>query len=186
MDDGRGGDADLYPPEAYVVRPELEHGPPRHLISDQEGVFTGEAFSDLLRDWNIKHRFGAVGKHGSIAVTERLIWTLKHEWLTRVVLIRGLDHLGELLADFEQYYNEHRGHQRLGGATPAMVYRGQTWQKPGRSAKQVTGVLSRNSFVPQGALIAVSRALDIRTRTQDRTRAPRSQVETVCSCLPQL
>ena len=43
--------------------------------------------------------------HGSIAVTERLIWTLKHEWLERVVLIRGLDHLGELLADFEQYYN---------------------------------------------------------------------------------
>ncbi len=127
----------------------LRHGPPKHLISDQEGVFSGEAFSDLLRDWNIKHRFGAVGKHGSIAVTERLIWTLKHEWLTRVVLIRGLDHLGELLADFEQYYNEHRGHQRLGGATPAMVYRGQTWQKPGRSAKQVTGPIRLREFREQ-------------------------------------
>jgi transposase InsO family protein len=79
----------------------LRHGPPKHLISDQEGIFTGEALATLLRDWAIKHRFGAVGKHGSIAVTERLIWTLKREWLARVPLIRGLDHLSELLADFE-------------------------------------------------------------------------------------
>jgi hypothetical protein len=34
-------------------------------------------------------------------VTERLIWTLKPEWLARVVLIRGLEHLRELLAEFE-------------------------------------------------------------------------------------
>ncbi len=113
----------------------LRHGPPKHLISDQEGIFTGQAFVKLLRDWNIKHRFGAVGRHGSIAVTERLIWTLKREWLGRVPLIRGLDHLGELLADFEVYYNQHRCHQRLGGATPAMIYEGGNWQKPDRSAK---------------------------------------------------
>jgi putative transposase len=113
----------------------LRHGPPKHLISDQEGIFTGEAFATLLRDWDIKHRFGAVGKHGSIAVTERLIWTLKREWLARVPLIRGLDHLGELLADFEVYYNQHRCHQRLHGATPSMIYEGRNWQKPCRSAK---------------------------------------------------
>lgn len=124
----------------------LRHGPPKHLISDQEGVFTGEAFAELLTEWNVKQRFGAVGKHGSIAVTERLIWTLKREWLARVALIRGLDHLGALLADFEVYYNEHRSHQRLGGATPATVYRGQTWKKPDRSAKQVTGPIRLRDF----------------------------------------
>jgi len=127
----------------------LRHGPPRHVISDQEGIFTGEAFAKLRQDWNIKHRFGAVGKHGSIAVTERLIWTLKHEWLAQVVLIRGLDHLGELLADFAEYYNECRGHQRLGGATPAMVYHGRTWRKPDRSAKQVTGPIRLRHFPEQ-------------------------------------
>jgi len=113
----------------------LRHEPPKHLISDQEGIFTGEVFAGLLRDWDIKHRLGAVGKHGSIAVTERLIWTLKREWLARVPLIRGLDHLGELLADFEVYYNQYRCHRRLGGATPSMIYEGGSWQKPDRSAK---------------------------------------------------
>jgi putative transposase len=113
----------------------LRHGPPKHLVSDQEGIFTGEAFAKLLRDWDIKHRLGAVGRHGSIAVTERLIWTLKREWLARVPLIRGLDHLGELLADFETYYNQYRCHRRLGGATPSMIYEGGKWQKPDRSAK---------------------------------------------------
>jgi transposase InsO family protein len=104
----------------------LRHGPPKHLISDQEGIFTGEVFATLLRDWAVKHRSGAVDKHGSIAVTERLIWTLKQEWLARMVLIRDLDHLGQLLADFELYYNQHRCHQRLNGATPSMLYQGQT------------------------------------------------------------
>jgi putative transposase len=96
----------------------LRLGPPKHLISDQEGIFTGEAFAQLLQDWNIKHRFGAVGKHGSIAVTERLIWTLKHEWLARIVLIRGLDHLREVLADFQEYYNAERPHSALGNLAP--------------------------------------------------------------------
>jgi len=47
----------------------LCHGAPKHIISDQERVFTGEALTELLADWNVKQRFGAVGKHGSIAVT---------------------------------------------------------------------------------------------------------------------
>ena len=127
----------------------LRHGPPKHLISDQEGVFVSDVFAALMRDWNIKQRFGAVGKHGSIAVTERLIWTLKHEWLARVVLIQGLDHLVQLLADFEEYYNECRCHQRLGGATPSMMYEGRNWQKPDRSAKRVAGPIRLRHFREQ-------------------------------------
>jgi len=80
-------------------------GPPKHIVTDQEGVFISGAFADLLRQWDVKQRFGAVGKHGSIAVTERAIWTLKHEWLNRVPVIRGLDHLTHLLGDFECWYN---------------------------------------------------------------------------------
>ena len=112
-----------------------QHGAPRHLISDQEGVFTSDAFRDLLIPWDVKHRFGAVGKHGSIAVTERVILTLKHEWLKRVPVIRGLDHLGQLLGDFVLWYNEYRGHATLGGAVPSMIHRGGQWTKPAKSAK---------------------------------------------------
>lgn len=35
-------------------------------------------------------------------------------------MIRGLDHLSELLRDFEIHYNEYRGHARLGGAVPSV------------------------------------------------------------------
>ncbi len=30
-------------------------------------------------------------------MTERLIWTLKREWLRRVLVIRGMDHFGPAL-----------------------------------------------------------------------------------------
>lgn len=66
-----------------------------------------------------------------------------------MALIRVLDHLGELLAEFEVYYNQHRCHQRLNGATPSMLYQGQAWQKPGRSAKQVAGPIRLRHFREQ-------------------------------------
>ena len=84
----------LFPPDWVVdamEEPFAQHGAPKHPISDQEGVFTSDGlFADLLCRWNVKQRFGAVGKHGSIAVTERVILTLKQEWLSRVSVIRGL------------------------------------------------------------------------------------------------
>jgi putative transposase len=123
-----------------------QHGAPRHLISDQEGVFTSEVFRDLLWRWDVKQRFGAVGKHGSIAVTERVILTLKYEWLKRVPVIRGLDHLGQLLRDFAIYYNEYRGHATLGGAVPSMIHRGEQWTRPEKSAKTLPPNVERRIF----------------------------------------
>ena len=124
----------------------LRHGPPEHAITDQEGVFVSDAFRDLLSQWHVKQRFGAVGKHGSIAVTERLIWSLKHEWLRGVSVIRGMDHLRGLLIDFGIYYNQYRGHMTLDGATPASIHRGQHWRKPDRLAKVLSGTIERRFF----------------------------------------
>ena len=62
------------------------------------------------------------------------------------MLIRGLDHLGQLLADFQEYYNECRPHQRLGGATPAMRYEKGNWQKPDHMAKQLAGPIRLRHF----------------------------------------
>jgi putative transposase len=122
------------------------HGAPRYLISDQEGVFISDAFRDLLIRWDVKQRFGAVGKHGSIAVTERAILTLKYEWLRRVPVIRGLDHLSQVLHNFEVYYNEYRGHTKLGGALPALIHRGEQWTKPEKSAKALPPNVERRFF----------------------------------------
>jgi len=38
-----------------------KHGAPKHIISDQDSVFVGDVFAELLQQWNIKPRFGAVG-----------------------------------------------------------------------------------------------------------------------------
>ena len=57
-------------------------------------------------------------------MTERLIWTLKREWLRRVLVIRGMDHFGQLLDEFSQYYNHWWGHSTIGGAVPSVIHRG--------------------------------------------------------------
>ncbi len=124
----------------------LRHGPPKHIISDQEGVFVSDAFAELLTRWDVKHGFGAVGQHGSIAVTERVILTLKYEWLKRVPVVRGLDHLSQLLQDFAIYYNEYRGHATLGGAVPSVIHRGEQWSRPRKSAKTLPPNIERRVF----------------------------------------
>ena len=102
-----------------------QFGIPKHLVSDQGTQFTCAAFAEFLGldEYKVKHRFGAVGQHGSIAVTERVIETLKYEWLKRVAIIRGYTHLLTLCEDFVVWYNEWRPHEFLGSATPGQVYR---------------------------------------------------------------
>jgi transposase InsO family protein len=124
----------------------LQHRAPRHLISDQDRVFVSDAFQELLIPWDVQPRFGAVGKHASIAVTERVILTLKYEWLNRAPVIRGLDHLGRLLQDFEIYYNDYRGHTTLSGAVPSLIHRGEQWTEPAESAKSVPVHIERRLF----------------------------------------
>ena len=124
----------------------LRHGPPKHIITDQEKVFISEVFRDLLWRWDTKQRFGAVGRHGSIAVTKRVIRTLKYEWLRRVPVIRRLDHLEILLADFVCYYNSWRPHTTLKRAVPDLIHAGQHWQKPAQTAKAVPDHIERRFF----------------------------------------
>ncbi len=114
-----------------------KHGAPKHIISDQAGVFTGNVFAELLDSWNVKPRFGAVGKHGSISVTERVIKTLKYEWLKRVPIIKGFDHLAMLCEEFECWYNSWRPHMTLDGIRPDDVYYDKKPEKPKRDSKTV-------------------------------------------------
>ncbi len=53
----------------------------------------GDAFTELLKQWNIQPRLEAVGEHRSIAVTERVIQTFKYEWLPCLPVVEGFDHL---------------------------------------------------------------------------------------------
>lgn len=123
-----------------------KHGAPKHLISDQASVFTGDAFAELLSRWNVKPRFGAVGRHGSIAVTERVIKTLKYEWLRRVPITKGFDHLTSLCTEFESWYNIWRPHMTLEGFRPDDLYYSRKPEMPKRDAKTVPSNIERHVF----------------------------------------
>jgi transposase InsO family protein len=123
-----------------------KHGGPKHIISDQAPVFVGAAFAELLKQWNIKPRFVAVGKHGSIAVTERVIKTLKYEWLRCVPLIKGFDHLTLLCTEFESWYNTWRPHMTLDGLRPDDLYYDRKPETLKRQAKTVPGNIERHMF----------------------------------------
>jgi transposase InsO family protein len=99
-------------------------GSPRHSVSDQGVQFTSGPFRNALARLGIKHRYGAIGRTGSIAVIERFFRTLKtiaglHS--RPPLLRRDLEH--RLLLAF-LYYLWLRPHQGLAGATPADVLLG--------------------------------------------------------------
>jgi transposase InsO family protein len=97
---------------------------PRYVVCDRGPQFDGDAFRKWCKRKGIKSRYGAISKHGSIAVVERVILTIK-------CLLRCLPYvsyrrevfLAELLATME-WYNESRPHTWLGGKTPNEAYHG--------------------------------------------------------------
>jgi len=95
---------------------------PKHLIVDQGPQFNCEHLKDVwCKARNIRYRFGAVGKHGSIAIVERFHRTFKE--IVRVMTVpedqTEFEHEATLIV---QWYNEHRPHDTLGGKTPNEAY----------------------------------------------------------------
>jgi len=92
------------------------YGAPKHIITDQEGVFISGvfisgAFAELLRRADISQRFGAVGQHGSIAVTERVILT---HYYAKVLFESG--DLVPGATSIVSHLAPHRYHSSTGGA----------------------------------------------------------------------
>ena len=115
-------------PRSLVVRIFLgrmiaqDNGPPKYLVCDKEGIFWCEDFKSRCRRKGIRPRFGAVGQHGSIAVVERLIRTMKDEATRRILVPRRLAGFRSGLTSFFAWYNECRPHTTLEGKTPNEVY----------------------------------------------------------------
>ncbi|MDH3284150.1 MAG: DDE-type integrase/transposase/recombinase [Acidobacteriota bacterium] len=93
---------------------------PRHLISDRGKQFTAKASRRWCRRRGIRQRFGAIGKLGSVAVVERVIRTLKHEGMRRMLVPLRESELRLIV----EGYNGYRPHSSLLAATPDEVYLG--------------------------------------------------------------
>jgi putative transposase len=96
---------------------------PSHLISDKGIQFTAKGFLRWCRRHGIQHRFGAVGKYGSIAIIERLMRTLKSECTRRLVLVpfRRAAFVAEMTG-WSDWYNAERPHEAHVARTPDEVY----------------------------------------------------------------
>lgn len=78
---------------------------------------------DVFRRWvkrkGIKPpRYGAVGQHGSIAVVERLIRTIKDEFTRRIAVSMRRRKFRRELFTYVDWHNEHRPDTTLDGRTP--------------------------------------------------------------------
>jgi transposase InsO family protein len=96
---------------------------PKYTVTDQGSQFQGE-YRGWCEGHRVKPRFGAIGKHGSIAVIERFMRTLKDEGLRRGVVPLRLAEMRAEVATFVRWYNEYRPHDALRGATPAEIREG--------------------------------------------------------------
>ena len=52
----------------FVNETVAKHGAPRHFVTDQGPQFRDDVFRANLKRHSIRHRYGAVGKTGSIAI----------------------------------------------------------------------------------------------------------------------
>jgi hypothetical protein len=95
---------------------------PKYLVTDKGPQFWCVGFKEWCKKRGIRPRFGAVGQHGSIAVVERLVKSLKEEFLRRILVPFSLENTRSRVSSYVLWYNEHRPHQSLGGRTPLEVY----------------------------------------------------------------
>ncbi|MEX0715727.1 MAG: DDE-type integrase/transposase/recombinase, partial [Planctomycetaceae bacterium] len=97
---------------------------PKYLICDRGVQFDCRGFRDWAKRRGVRLRYGAIGRHGSLAVIERLIGTLKREGLRRILVPFRRDAFRREVDCLVYWYNEHRPHAALDGATPHEFYHG--------------------------------------------------------------
>jgi transposase InsO family protein len=95
---------------------------PKYVICDKDSIFWCDGFKRWCRRKRIRPRFGAVGQHGSIAVIERFIRTMKDEGTRRLVVPQRQTTFCRALDHFFAWYNGHRPHTALEGRTPNEIY----------------------------------------------------------------
>ena len=99
----------------------LKYGAPEIFNSDQGCQFTSEAFTTVLKAWNIKISMDGKGRFKDNIFIERLWRTLKYERIYLRDYETGVE-LSRDLAIWFNWYNENRKHSSLDKLTPNEAY----------------------------------------------------------------
>jgi len=97
------------------------YGKPEIFNTDQGAQFTSDAFTSLLKEYEINISMDGRGRVQDNIFIERLWWTLKYQYL----YLWSFDNGAELRKGLEQwfnFYNWERSHQALDNLTPDEVY----------------------------------------------------------------
>lgn len=95
---------------------------PKYIICDKGTQFWNPGFKQWCKRKNITPRFGAVGQHGSIAMIERFIRSMKYEYLRHILVPMHITRMRQEVVCCVDWHNQHRPHQGLSGATPLEIY----------------------------------------------------------------
>lgn len=96
-------------------------GTPEVFNTDQGAQFTSQAFTNLLKDHDIKISMDGRGRVQDNIFIERLWWTLKYQYLYLWSFDNG-SQLRQGLDRWFHFYNQERSHQALDNLTPDEVY----------------------------------------------------------------
>jgi len=98
------------------------YSPPEIFNTDQGSQYTGAAFTDVLKDHDIRISMDGKGRAMNNIMVERLWRTIKYE----DICIRDYGSVEALVKGLRRYahvYNNERPHQSFGGRPPAEPYR---------------------------------------------------------------
>jgi len=139
-------------------------GPPRYVITDRGGEFTGKVFTRAAGRLGARHRLAAADSIHATAMLERFWRTLKETARLRGLSAPLTQHdLERRLELALNYYVFHRPHEGLGGATPAEIARGErpaclaAIEPPrGRAGQDVAGPTFHVEYLdPQGHALPI-------------------------------
>ena len=91
---------------------------PRHVSTDHDPLFRFNRWLANLRVLEIEEIKSVPYTPVSHPFVERLIGTIRREYLDRMFFWNAVD-LTRKLGEFRDYYNAHRVHRALAGSTPA-------------------------------------------------------------------
>lgn len=98
-----------------------QFGAPDIFNTDQGAQFTSRAFTDVLKEHDIKISMDGRGRVQDNIFIERLWWTVKYHYLYLHTFDNGTQ-LRNGLREWFRHYNQERSHQALDNLTPDEVY----------------------------------------------------------------